>query len=327
MAFHVIGLRRVRVLAQAPVFAMKHKKVALVTVIRTKGSTPRHAGTHMLVSATGELVGTIGGGRVEHEVIQWARQLADDEVAQVTHDLVHDLAMCCGGSMTFLAQPLVLCLGGIEELCQREAARGSSWFELDLRDGGLKVQTRLDSRVQDSKQVSERVFRGHVVPPPRVFLFGYGHLSRAIGPMAAALGFAVVLCDDNETLALDEAPPWASACVPSFVFHDIEKQAGTLGAQDYLLILTRDHGIDQKILEACLPHVDRLAYLGLIGSLGKIGRFKKRVLAKGVASDAQWAKLHGPMGLSIAAETPHEIAISILAELVQVKNLSQASVS
>ena len=310
-----------RVLAQAPAFAQKHKNAALVTLVATAGSTPRHPGTHMLVSGTGEQVGTIGGGRVEFEVVRAAQEVANGgSVAHATHNLVRDLGMCCGGSMTFFTQPLRPCLPAIAQLLERRASRLASCAQINLAVGGMHVQTCLPA---SEKQANE-VFALSIQPTPRVLLFGCGHLSRAIGPLAVGLGFEVVLCDDNETSAIDELPAWAGVLVPSFELRDIEAQVGELGAQDYLLILTRDHGIDQRIVEACLPHVDRLAYLGLIGSLGKIGRFRKRILAKGIVSEQQWNKLRGPIGLDIAAETPLEIAVSILAELVKVKNRSQA---
>jgi len=307
----------VRVLAQAPAFAQKHKNAALVTLVATQGSTPRHLGTRMLVSEHGEQVGTIGGGRVELEVVRCAQEVASSgKVAHATHNLVRDLGMCCGGTMRFFIEPLQPCLAAMADAVSRRSARLPSWLETDLVTGGMLLQTEDPGKRTDSSSV----FCVSIQPKPRVVLLGCGHLSRAIGPLANDLGFEVVLCDDNETSAIDAMPPWADLAVPSFELRDIEKAAGALGGQDYVLILTRDHGIDQRIVEACLPHVDRLAYLGLIGSLGKIGRFRKRIFAKNIATEAQWAKLHGPIGLDIAAETPLEIAVSILAQLVQVKN-------
>ncbi len=303
-----------RVLAQAPAFAQKHKTAALVTLVATQGSTPRHIGTRMLVSEDGAQVGTIGGGRVELEVVRRAQDVASSGViAHTTHNLVRDLGMCCGGTMEFLAEPLHPCLPAIEGAVARRAARLSTWLETDLAMGGLTLRTEAPSH-------KDQVLCIAIHPKPRVVLLGCGHLSRAIGPLAGQLGFEVVICDDNETSAIDSLPSWADQAVPSFSLRDIEEAVGPLGAQDYVLVLTRDHGIDQQIIESCLPRVDSLAYLGLIGSLGKIGRFRKRILAKNIATEEQWAKLHGPIGLDIAAETPLEIAVSILAELVRVKN-------
>ncbi|MCH8819582.1 MAG: XdhC family protein [Acidobacteria bacterium] len=158
------------------------------------------------------------------------------------------------------------------------------------------------------------------MPAPRVLLFGCGHLARAIGPMAEGLGFEVVLCDDNATGAIDQIPAWATQVVPSFSLRDVEKSLNRLGPRDYVLILTRDHAIDQRIVEETLERVADFDYVGLIGSLGKVGRFRKRVLAKGAVSEEQWQGLRAPIGLDICAETPQEIAVSIMAELIALKN-------
>jgi xanthine dehydrogenase accessory factor len=155
-------------------------------------------------------------------------------------------------------------------------------------------------------------------PGERAIVFGCGHVGRALGPMLAALGFEVVLADDGETGALDPRPPWASAIVESFDVADVERAlGGRLGAGDHVLILTRDHAIDQQILEDVIDR-DELSYLGLIGSRGKVGRFEKRLRAKGLLGEheARWARLSAPIGLDLGSETPAEIAVAVAAELV-----------
>ncbi len=168
-------------------------------------------------------------------------------------------------------------------------------------------------------------FREILNPVERLILFGCGHLSRAIGPMARLLDFYVVVCDDNETSAVDDEVSWAHQVVSSFALHDVEKQLGPIGNSDFLLILTRDHAMDQAIVEETLARARDFAYVGLIGSLGKIGRFKKRILAKQIISEEDWALLRAPMGLDIRAETPQEIAVSIMGELIALRNRRRAS--
>jgi xanthine dehydrogenase accessory factor len=142
--------------------------------------------------------------------------------------------------------------------------------------------------------------------------------------MAAQVGFDVVLCDDNDTGALDELgrPPWAGQVVESFDIRDIEADIGPVGPGDHALIMTRDHAVDQAILEALLPKPS-LTYLGLIGSRGKIGRFRKRIAAKGHFDESGWARLHAPIGLDIGAETPEEIAVAVVAELIATRRRGQ----
>jgi xanthine dehydrogenase accessory factor len=159
-------------------------------------------------------------------------------------------------------------------------------------------------------------------PPDGVILFGLGHVTRAIGPALAAVGFEVVICDDNETGALDRDSAWAVDHAHSFELSDVERQLGSLGAGDFVIITTRDHADDQRILEQALrhPNLERWSYLGLIGSRGKIGRFRKRLVAKGLDDAAAWARLSAPIGVDIGAETPAEIAVAVAAELIALRS-------
>jgi xanthine dehydrogenase accessory factor len=141
-----------------------------------------------------------------------------------------------------------------------------------------------------------------------------------LGPLLDSLGFTVIVCDDNETGAADSAPPWAAQLVESFDTADVERAIGGFSSEDYVLIITRDHAVDQQLLEQLIGH-DEIGYLGMIGSRGKVGRFRKRLEAKGLIDDSdlgvqRWSRLRAPIGLDIGAETPEEIAVAIAAELV-----------
>jgi xanthine dehydrogenase accessory factor len=162
-----------------------------------------------------------------------------------------------------------------------------------------------------------------VGPAERAIVFGLGHVARTLGPLLDGLGFQVVVCDDGETGATDAAPSWAARVIDSFDAQEVERELGGLGPDDYVLIVTRDHVIDQQLLEQLIAHED-LHYLGMIGSRGKVGRFRKRLEAKGLVDDsdrgqARWARLRAPIGFDIGAETPEEIAVAIAAELVAVR--------
>ena len=299
---------------------------ALVTVVHTSGSTPRHAGTRMVVDATGASFGTIGGGRVELEAVAQATAVAGGAPAgRVRHHLVRDLAMCCGGTMDVYVQPVGPSADVIARALEMWRTRRSGRLIIRMDGGAMELEeSGGGSRrpIIDGDRFVEPIW-----PSDRVLLFGMGHVTRATGPILAGLGFEVVVCDDNQTGRLDEPQPaWASRLVASFELGDIERDVGPLGAGDYVIIMTRDHAADQRILEQALEleSLHSLTYLGLIGSLGKIGRFHKRLVAKGIATPERWAKLRAPIGIDIAAETPAEIAVSVAAELIQVR--SRASV-
>ena len=301
--------------------------LALVTVIHTSGSTPRHAGARMLVDDDGSGFGTIGGGRVELEVTQLAERVARGAPpARQRHHLVRDLAMCCGGTMEVYVQPVAPSAAAIERALALHAGRRPGRLITRLDGAPMEVEERAEHGERRPALEGDR-FIEPIWPRDRVILFGLGHVARAVGRLLSQVDFDVVVCDDNDTGALDAAPAWAHRPVVSFELDDVAREVGPLGAGDYLVIMTRDHAVDQRILEQALTHeaLPQLSYLGVIGSRGKIGRFHKRLEAKGVATPERWSRVRAPIGLDIAAETPAEIAVSLAAELIALRNRGSAT--
>jgi xanthine dehydrogenase accessory factor len=292
--------------------------VAIATVVATRGSTPRHLGARMAVWADGRQAGSVGGGRIELAVAEAAREVAAGGAPRVlSHHLVQDLAMCCGGTMDVAIAPASASRDAIAAAVAAAGAR--AWIVVETPADGAPLRARPPregERGLRRPEVAGGAMIELVGPSERAIVFGCGHVGRALGPMLAALGFEVVLADDGDTGALEPRPAWASVIVESFAVADVERAlGGRLGAGDHVLIVTRDHAIDQRILEGVIGN-DALSYLGLIGSRGKVGRFEKRLRAKGLADDASWARLRAPIGLDLGAETPAEIAVAVVAELV-----------
>lgn len=157
------------------------------------------------------------------------------------------------------------------------------------------------------------IFMEPMLPSARLFVCGGGHVGRALVPIATQVGFEVYVVDDlEENLAVDRIVGAAGAC-DSF---DIEHWKPALAADDYVVVVTRDHAIDQKLMESLL--LRPRAYLGLIGSKRKIAMFKERTLARGIEA-ARWDNVRAPIGVDIGAETPEEIAVAIVAELIEVR--------
>lgn len=249
-----------KVLDEAARLSAAGRRFALVTVVRTGGSTPRKAGAKMVVRDDGSIEGTVGGGALELLLIDEARAaIAAGEPRLVRRHLTRELAMCCGGEVEAFIDPMG----------RRE----------------------------------------------RLVLVGGGHVNRALAPLGAALGFEVWVVDDLEEAASQERFSDATKLVHSW--QPNEWGVG-LGRDDYLIIATRDHAVDQSVLEQLARLDANPAYLGVISSRAKMARFRKRLEAKGVADD--WvARVRGPIGIDIGAETPAEIAVSVAAELVAVR--------
>lgn len=235
------------------------RRFVMLTVIDSRGFTPRKAGTHMLLAADGETAGTIGGGAIEHEALREARELlaAGGGAKTVKKHLTQDLGMCCGGEMV--------------------------------------------------------VFLESVEGAPRLFVFGAGYLARPIAALADACGFTVTVFDGR--------PEWASPeRFPAVTVRceDPESAARTLEttAEDFAVVVTHDHALDQRVVQHLLGRP--LRFTGMIGSLAKQRKFALRLLARGFTEE-QVARVRTPLGVSIGAQTPEEIAVSVLGELIAVR--------
>lgn len=301
--------------------------LALATVVAAKGSTPRHAGARMIVATDGTQWGTIGGGKIEQVVAHAAREVAGGaEPRAVHHHLVRDLAMCCGGAMTVAITPITdttrAVLAELAALAAGTAgAIAARVLETPLGGGPLALRApRTGDPRPHHPRVDGDVLVERVGAVERAIIFGHGHVARALGPLLAGLGFTVIACDDNDTDALAAAPTYAALVVESFDVAEVERALGGFTEDDHVMIVTRDHAIDQKLLEQLIGAIDRIGYVGMIGSRGKVGRFAKRLAARGLVDGddgaRRWAKLHAPIGLDLGAETPQEIAVAIAAELI-----------
>lgn len=235
------------------------RRFALLTVIESRGFTPRKPGAHMLLDEAGERVGTIGGGAIEHHVLlEAASLLASGEASRtVRKQLTTELGMCCGGEMVV----------------------------------HLEVLAAM----------------------PRLAIFGGGYLARPIAALAAACGFAVTVTDAREDWLTRERFPSAARRL-----EDPERVARTWEARptDFVVVVTHDHALDQRLVNALIDRPIR--FLGMIGSIAKQRKFAQRLAARGVPQE-RIARLRTPLGLSIGAQTPEEIAVSVLAELVAVR--------
>lgn len=237
---------------------------ALATVIGRAGSAPQVVGARLLLHADGVMVGTVGGGAIEEQVLAACRaSLRDASPRVVKAHLVRDLGMCCGGTM--------------------------------------------------------EVFVEYLAPEARLILIGAGHVAQAVAPVAAGVGFRVVVADDRDELL--EHPAFAGAVRLSRDVDELEVGLPDLSGHDYLLILTRDHARDEQALAHLVRRPHR--YLGMIGSVRKV----HAVLARIVRREQElgrplpdFSRVRAPVGLALGGRTPAEIALSIVAELLAARH-------
>jgi xanthine dehydrogenase accessory factor len=306
-------------LAEAGRLGAEGVAAALATLVRTAGSTPRHVGARMIVRADGTIAGTVGGGGIEMEVIAAGTAVArGGEARRVEKRLDRDLAMSCGGKMEVWVEPLDgTRWKAMAEAARRREARLPCALVTALAAPGGKDLLADDPclRTRRPRLETER-FVEPVLPVDRLVIFGSGHVAQALAPLAAAVGFRVVVCDQDERLVSEERFPRAALRLGSFDVAAVARELQPFGVGDHAIIVTRDHGLDETILEQLLPRAE-LAFLGLIGSRAKVARFRKRLGARGVGDEAAWARLRSPVGVDIGAETPQEIAVAVVAELIR----------
>ena len=293
----------------------------LATVAQTRGSTPVPAGTKMLVGPDGRLLGTVGGGCVEADVLAAAAAVRrSGQPVLLSHhlnaDLAGDLGLSCGGTVEILVEPLVdepVYLRALEAAAGADAGvvrTGVVWergpvkfFEAAAPEAPGEVAALL---TEDRRFMIERL-----ALPPRVVVFGAGHVGAAIAHAAAVAGFRVVVVDDRPDFADPARFPGGMVVFAADVDPALERIV--LTAADAVVIATRGHRQDALILErVAMSPAD---YVGLLGSRRKQAVVTKGLTAVGVPA-AALERVRVPIGLAIGAETPEEIAVAVVAELI-----------
>ena len=277
---------------------------ALCAVVNTRGSTPQTSGALLLVDRTGNTEGTIGGGCVEAEVRRRALALIPSgESAMASFDLDHDIGwdggLICGGQLDVA---LVVLAGA------SQAARWRQHVEQIERQQLACISLRVR---QEGKTVEYRL---HVEPTPTLLVAGAGHVGAALARLAAELNFRAVVIDDR-----------ADLLVPSRLPPPIETAEGAIAevlahwpidANTYIVVVTRGHDHDERALHAVIDSPAK--YLGMIGSRRKVRLLFDDLESLGV-DRSRLERIHAPIGLSIGSVTVPEIAVSIAAELIQVR--------
>jgi len=291
---------------------------ALATVARTTGSTPVPVGTKMLVGPAGRLEGSVGGGCVEADVLEAAQTAAGIGPVIRTHhlnaDLAGDLGLSCGGTVEIVVEPLVQQEAYVAALEAAAAAeQGTLTTALDWSHGPHKQFSSAADPEGPVAALSEdrHTLVEHLLPAPRVVVFGAGHVGSAIANAAAVAGFRVVIVDDRPEFADPERFPRAMRVVAASVDAALPQLA--IAPQDAVVIATRGHRHDAAILERVA--LTGAGYVGLLGSRRKQAVITKALQQAGVPVEAL-QRVRVPVGLAIGAETPEEIAVSVAAELI-----------
>jgi xanthine dehydrogenase accessory factor len=321
------------------------EQVAVATVIRVDGSAPRPVGARMVVSSGGSMSGSVSGGCVETVVYEELMDILAGGPSRLLHfgitdDMIWDVGLACGGTIDVFCQPLeaALVAAVASSLEQGEAFALATVVTGDRSLGttalitgkgtvlgpeeeGLMAAARkvLASRreggaVQTISPGSE-VFVEPFLPPPVLVVIGGVHVAIPLAHFAKELGFRVIVADPRAKFANRERFPEADEVLvewPDDALAHVKVNDAT-----YIVVLTHDPKIDEPTLAAALK--TRAAYIGAIGSRQTHAERQERMARWGVVAE-DLRRVYGPVGLDLGGRTPEETALSIIAEVVAVKN-------
>ena len=305
-----------QVLRQATAWLASGHRVVLGTITRTWGSAPRPPGSSVAIRDDGLVAGSVSGGCIEDDLVDKAREgaLASGLPQIVRYGVDADTAqrfgLPCGGLIELVLEPVQACTR-LQEL-QDKLARGERVRRvLQIASGEVALQPANDT---DELSLSEHTLTTHHGPRWRLLLIGAGQMTQYLAQMATALDYQVLVCDPREEYATGFEVPGATLLrgMPDDTVLEIKPDGHTA-----IIALTHDPKLDDLAL---MEAVNGPAfYIGAIGSRLNQAKRKARLKEHFGVSDAQLARLHGPVGLKNGARTPPEIAISILAELTAVR--------
>ncbi|MBI4199903.1 MAG: XdhC family protein [Chloroflexi bacterium] len=342
------------VFREAARLAERGEPFTIATVVGTKGSTPQKAGSKLLVRKDGSGVGTLGGGCVEGDIWFAAKEIMRRHGAPEYRDyyLNEEIAardgLVCGGSMYFLIEPIwdsqeflpvardvvEAYEGGpnvaVATVIKPGTKGGPIGSRLFIHQGGTSSGTlghpELDRlAVETSAKLAPWGKCEHVMTadgtelfveaytsPPTVVLMGGGHIAKALAPLAHMLEFRLFVVDDRAEFANQERFPHAEAVAVADYAHGLD--SFPISPNTAIIVATRGHNFDDLALEAATR--SRAGYVGLVGSKRKVILIYEELLKRGVPLE-RLREIRAPIGLDIGARTPAEIAVSIMAELVQ----------
>ena len=312
-----------RIPEQALSWAEAGQPVALATVVETWGSAPRRAGAQLVVAGDGTMMGSVSGGCVEGAVVVEALEALEDGKTRLLEYGISDgdafaVGLACGGTIKVLVEPVVpdgLSLDLLRDLVSARTAREAVAYEVAL-DGSARCLTRdghADRFRRDRSGVDEDSGRFIAIhnPPLRLVIVGAVHIAQHLVAMAREAGFDPVVVDPREAFG---SPARFPDCELLNDWPDAALREIGLDARSAVVLLTHDPKLDDPALHVALE--SDAFYIGALGSSRTQASRLERLQEAGVAPDLA-ARIHGPVGLNIGAASPAEIAVSILAEMIQ----------
>lgn len=298
----------------------ENKKVILLLVVSHKGSSPGKQGFKMMIADDGFLFGSIGGGRTEYNLVETAKNLLSKDVSvpffqnQIhREDEMDSSGMICAGEQLVLFYPMnskhIPELNAIIKKDNGVLSISNTSFKLTV-EATQKNDFTFQKNKNDSWQYKEKINQKSYI-----YLIGGGHVGLAVAKLFDMLDFEVTMFDDRKNLnTYDENSYSAHKEIIDYknIADNIRK-----GDNSYIVILTHGYEADRLIFSKLLPY--DFKYIGLLGSKAKIKAMFKTLIAEGFDKE-KLQQADAPIGIPINSKTPAEIAVSIAAKIIAVRN-------
>ena len=302
------------ILTPMSVWLKEKRKVALATVISTWGSAPRPVGGQMAIDSNGEIIGSVSGGCIEGAVINEGINSINDGKLRIkdygiSNDMAWEVGLACGGELKILIQPLNLEDKIVYSIVENIKNREPTKLIINCLTGSRHIDNSIINQISYYDKIKEEFI--HVIDPkPRLFIVGAVHIAQALISLAKTADFEIILIDPRDHFATKDRFPnckiineWPDTALSNFI----------LDKSTHLVTLTHDPKIDDPALIYTLKK--DIGYIGSLGSKKTHNKRCERLIDIGFCQ-SDLSKIHGPIGLNIKAKTPAEIAISIMAEII-----------
>jgi xanthine dehydrogenase accessory factor len=311
-------------------FIAEHGAAALVTLAQAQGSSPREVGARMVVAPSGAFTGTIGGGALEWGALAEAQAILarrdGPAVSRLDRALGPDLGQCCGGRVLLTIERFGRAdREAIAPLAEAERTGVLTTFATLSSDGRLSRRVAGANEGRSLRSAYEvqsdgRVYERFGEEPTAFYLFGAGHVGRALSVALAPLPFAVTWIDGRPGAIPDTFPPNVTAISQSDPIELLSRAPDDA----FVAVMTHSHALDLDLVIAALQG-NRFAYVGLIGSATKRGRFTSAMHKMGMAAETI-GKLICPIGLpTIRNKAPAAIAASVAAQVLIAREAVQSA--
>ncbi len=301
-------------------YLRKKQKVILLVVVENKGSSPGRQGFKMIVTEDGKRFGSIGGGATEHKLVKRAEEMLKNGIEKPElHELIHRTdaemyksGMICSGENKVILYPLSeKHIDNINEICGHAIIKD----EITVKISPEELISKSGATITGQYEYKNGVFKEVVGYKHIVCIIGGGHVGLALSRQMDMLGYYVKIYDNRPELDTMKANKYAKEQHITD-YEKIEKHIPE-GENIYVVIASFSHTFDKKVLSKLLKK--KTAYIGMMGSKNKVREIFNSLKNEGF-SEEDLKKVSAPIGVPVKSETPEEIAVSIAAEIINVKN-------